>query len=492
MSDQPQFIKKNHAEIVSDLLKELAEKAGGRVALTDAAEGSVVRTLVEAFAHALAVAYEQVGAVYSLGYLETAEGKALDQVVALVGLARQRGGHAEGHLRFTRQTPAPADIRIPAGTLVAGRGAPPVETLADVVLDAGSRLVLARAASVEPVDQPIAAGAMTTLVRPLHGVDAVSNPGEFPVTGEAETDAELRSRARFSLRRGQLGTCEGIEAAVRGLGVRSVRVSERQPERPGFVDVVVGDPGLDPERDPGLIAAIEAAIDDARPAGVRVTLLVASPVPVVVTVRPVLARHAVADDETRIRDEISARMRAYIESLDPDEPVVISKLKAAVLEHPEIRELALDGPADPGLTVTTPRASVQRNPNGDLAIEGGKRATVHRLDVVMQPPIIDIWVDAVIRRIGDGVTAEAARARATADLTAQMHAEFAASGNTGRDLGFDGLARMTPGYGGAELVSARSTRSTTGQSVALIAGGPPVRLKARERLSLRSVEVSGG
>ena len=127
MSDQPQFLKKDHATLVRDLLRDLADPAGGRVALSDAHEGSVVRTLVEAFAHELAVAYEQIGAVYRLGYLESAEGRALDQVVALVGLARQRGGHAEGLLRFSRATPAPAAIRIPVGTLVAGRGAPEIE-----------------------------------------------------------------------------------------------------------------------------------------------------------------------------------------------------------------------------------------------------------------------------------------------------------------------------------------------------------------------------
>lgn len=492
MSDQPQFLKKNYATIVRELLAELADPAGGRVALTDATEGSVVRTLVEAFSHALAVAYEQVGAVYRLGYLETAEGKALDQVVALVGMTRQRGGHAEGLLRFSRQLPAPADIRIPAGTLVAGRGAPPVETLVDVVLDAGSRVALARAASVDAVDRPIAAAGLAQLVRPLHGVDAVTNPGEFLVTAEAETDDELRARARFSLRRGQLGTCAGIEAAVRGLGVRNVRVSERQPERPGFVDVVVGDPDLDPERDPDMIAAIEDAIDDARPAGVRVTLLVASPVPVIVEARPVLARPAVADDEVRVRGEIEARIRKYIESLDPDEPVAVTKLRAAVLEHPEIRELAVAGPEDPGLTVTSPRASVRNNPNGDLAIEGGKRAAVHRIDVVLQPPIIDIWIDAVVLPQPGAPGPDALCARVSADMRARMDAEFAAHGPTGRDVAFDTLARMIPNLSLAALTAARSTRSTTGQSVALIAGSPAIRLKPRERLSLRSVEVSGG
>lgn len=482
MPDTPQFVHKTHAAIVRDLLAELADPAGG-AALTDASEGSVVRTLVEAFAHALTVAYEQLGAVYRLGYLETAEGKALDQVVALVGLARQRGGHAEGLLRFSRAAPAPADIRIPAGTLIAGRGAPPVETLADVVLAAGSRFVLARAASVEPHDQPVPAGALARLVRPIHGVDDVHNPGAFAVTAAAETDDELRARARFSLRRGQLGTCEGLEAAVRALGVAHVRVSESQPERPGFVDVVVGDPDLEP----ATIAALEDAVDDARPAGVRVRLVVAEPVPVVVTVRPVLARPAVADDEARVRRELEARLRAHVESLAPDDPVVLTKLRAAVLEHPDVRELA-----DDGLTVRTTRAGVRHNPNGDLALEGGKRAVVHRIDVLLQPPIVDIWIDAVVAPRPGAPAPAVLREQVAPALTAAMDREFADRGATARELGFAALAAMLPGLALAELAGARSTRSSTGQSVALTPGSPPLRLKARERLGLRSLEVAGG
>lgn len=486
MSEQPQFLKKDHATIVRDLLRDLADPAGGRVALMDAHEGSVVRTLVEAFAHELAIAYEQVGVVYRLGYLETAEGRALDQVVALVGLTRHRGGHAEGLLRFSRAAPAPADIRIPMGTLVAGRGVPEIETLADAVLDAGSRFVLVRAASVAAADATIAARGLDQLVRPIHGVDAVTNPGEFLVTGDAETDAELRARARFSLRRGQLGTCEGIEAAARSLGVRSVRVSERQPERPGFVDVVVGDTDLDAET----IAALETAIDDARPAGVRVTLRVAEAVPVIVTVKPVLARTAVADDEARVRGELEARIRRYLESLDPDEPVVLAKLRATVLEHPEIREIAVDAGGRVELTLGTSRAGVLRNPSGDLAIEGGKRAAVERIDVLLQPPVIDVWIDATIKPGPGAPPAEALRAEVERELRGRMDDEHATSGAGSRELGFDKLKAMLPQYTQAELVAVRSTRSTTGQSIALTAGSAPLRLKARERMTLRSVEVA--
>ncbi len=59
MSDPMLFVKKDFAAIVQDMLRDLADPAGGRVALADVTEGSVVRTLVEAFAHELAVAYAE-------------------------------------------------------------------------------------------------------------------------------------------------------------------------------------------------------------------------------------------------------------------------------------------------------------------------------------------------------------------------------------------------------------------------------------------------
>lgn len=270
--------------------------------------------------------------------------------------------------------------------------------------------------------------------------------------------------------------------------MRSVRVSERQPERPGFVDVVVGDTDLDPDT----IAALEDAIDDARPAGVRVTLRVAEAVPVVVTVKPVLARTAVVDDEVRVRGEIEARIRRYLESLDPDQAVVLAKLRATVLEHPEIREIAVDRDGRIELTLSTSRAGVPRNPSGDLAIEGGKRAAIERIDVLLQPPVIDIWIDAVVKPGPGAPLADALRPVVEEALRRRMDEEHAAGGQGGRDISFDVLKAMLPPFLQAELVAARSTRSTTGQSVALTAGSEPMRLKARERLTLRSVEVTGG
>ena len=90
------YRKKGFADVVDALLADIASGLGGRLALTDANEGSVVRTLAEAFARELAVCYEQLDSVYRNAYLDSASGPALDNVVALLGLERQRGGHLEG------------------------------------------------------------------------------------------------------------------------------------------------------------------------------------------------------------------------------------------------------------------------------------------------------------------------------------------------------------------------------------------------------------
>src|SRR5690606_277531 len=115
MSAERPFLKKNFAGIVDDTLASLRSGVGGRVILDDATEGSVLRTLVEAFSRELAVCYEQLEAVYLAGYLDTASGAALERVVELLGVARHQAGWLEGDVVFARQTPAPFDIDIPAG-----------------------------------------------------------------------------------------------------------------------------------------------------------------------------------------------------------------------------------------------------------------------------------------------------------------------------------------------------------------------------------------
>src|SRR6185503_13197715 len=86
--------------------------------LTDRNPGSVVRTLAESFAREYAVLSRQLELVYRGAFIDTAEGRDLDQVVALVGVERRGRTFASGEVVFSRSTPSPADIFIPEGTLV--------------------------------------------------------------------------------------------------------------------------------------------------------------------------------------------------------------------------------------------------------------------------------------------------------------------------------------------------------------------------------------
>jgi hypothetical protein len=68
----------------------------------------------------------QLESVYRAGFLDTAEGRDLDQLVTLVGVARRTRTHAVGTVIFSRSTLAVADIAIPAGTRLSTAEAPVV------------------------------------------------------------------------------------------------------------------------------------------------------------------------------------------------------------------------------------------------------------------------------------------------------------------------------------------------------------------------------
>ena len=84
--------------------------------LSDRNVGSVTRLLAESFAREYAVMSLQLEAVYRAGFLDTATGRDLDQLVALVGISRRSATFAEGSVTFSRSSAAPADVSIPAGT----------------------------------------------------------------------------------------------------------------------------------------------------------------------------------------------------------------------------------------------------------------------------------------------------------------------------------------------------------------------------------------
>ncbi len=239
--------------------------------LTDRNPGSVVRTLAESFAREYAVLSRQLEAVYEAAFLDTASGRDLDQVAALVGMPRRTRAAASGDVVFSRSTPAPADIIIPAGARISSSDVPPVtvETTAERTLRAGSLSVAVPVSAL--VDGPKGAarsGTLSVIHRPILGIAAAINPQDLGFAGAVEEDEALRRRVSRALETGGAATTGAIVGAltsIAGIRAQDVLVDEDHVAAPGTITITIAaDLDVDHAR-----AALEA-IHRVRPAGVRV------------------------------------------------------------------------------------------------------------------------------------------------------------------------------------------------------------------------------
>jgi uncharacterized phage protein gp47/JayE len=241
--------------------------------LTDRNPGSVVRTLAESFAREYAVMSNQLDRVYEAGFLETAEGRDLDQVVALVGVERRSRSVAAGEVVFSRPTPAAADIFIPEGTQLSSSQPPTitVETVEARTLRAGTVSVSVPVQALAPGPSGAAlAGQIKVIHRPILGIESATNPTAMTFTGDSEADEALRRRARRALETGGRSTVSALIGAlltIEGVREEDIRVAEDHVAFPGTVKVTIASVA---ELDDVRRRRAAELIDEVRPAGVRV------------------------------------------------------------------------------------------------------------------------------------------------------------------------------------------------------------------------------
>ncbi|MBL8408103.1 MAG: baseplate J/gp47 family protein [Candidatus Accumulibacter sp.] len=397
MPPETPFDSKDFATLTSDLLQSLATATGAP--LTDDNEGSVVRTLAEAFARELAVCYQQLRKVYQHGFLDTAEGVALDHVVALLGMNRQRAGHLEGLVTFRRPQPAPADIPVPSGTLVSGRGAPVCATVEDSLLARGEQEVSVRVRSLEPGGQAVRPGALNLMPRPIWGVDTVVNHADLLLRQSEESDDELRERARRLLLETVVGTPAAIAQAVRTLGIAQVQVHE-DPRRPGTIEVVLGDHDIDD----ALLEQAKTVVENVRTAGIQVSVQRSQQV--VIEIAAMLVLHEDFPEQRReaVLAQIKRSLQSYFDSLGSGARVRWSKVSSLLTAPDEVNELrsSADGSVYPrpfvkqdGKWQDVSASHTLRN--GDIDIGTHERAAldlgVKPLRVVLEPPLLEVWVE---------------------------------------------------------------------------------------------------
>lgn len=411
------------------------ERPAGAVApaLTDRNPGSVVRTLAESFAREYAVLSRQLELVYQSAFIDTATGRDLDQVVALVGVERRSRTFASGEVVCSRSTPAPADIFIPEGTLVSTGEVPAVTvaTTEDRTLRTGTLSVAVPVAALVTGPGGVAqAGTLSVIHRPILGVEAATNPQAMSFGGGSETDDSLRRRAARALEasgRATAGAITGALVSVEGIREQDVRIEEDHLAFPGLVKVSVASDLSDAQS-----ARAAELIEQARPAGVRVVhnLGVAPapspppsseahgedpgpppPTPPVegiwypIGVKAVVTPRGAtltAAQKSALTASVEDAIHAFVAALGVGETVVYNRLVAAII--------AVDGVYDVSLDLFPAGATDQSGRRSLTPAPSTTRPRLDVLDVTLRGALIALDVAVAIERRGLAATADPAQA----------------------------------------------------------------------------------
>ncbi|PUB12422.1 baseplate J/gp47 family protein [Yoonia sediminilitoris] len=305
--------------------------------ITDINVGGVARTVSEAVAREIATLYEQLNRAYRYGFVDTAEGKALDLVVSILGVTRKAGDYAAGLVTFFRDPGVTGDVTIASGTaLTANNGAVTFETTQQRTLQRGQARIdvpVRAAADFPGEDGRVDAGAIDTMLRPLAGIGQITNQDAMILGAAEETDAELRARAKAELYKLGNATLPALDAAVRDSFAKLTEywdpngpVARRTP--PGVVTLLV-------ESEPERFASLQAAVNDQRAAGIAAIVVARY---VFVTPRLVVNIQSglTSAGKQKLITEIIAAITAHVDPLTTGDPLVGSDLVAAIKEVAEV------------------------------------------------------------------------------------------------------------------------------------------------------------
>lgn len=305
--------------------------------VSDLHVGSVVRTLAETVALEIAGLYAQLEGVYQSAFVDTATGKSLDNVVALLGIERAEGGRASGEVEFTRSPASAGAINIPAGTrIITADGQAEYETIDTVTLVQGRNTIRVVARDLEAGNDPLAADTLTVLPVPIAGITKVTNPAPTAITDRSETDDELRRRAKSFLYGSERATLGAIEQAITSQGVRA-EVTESSAA-PGRIEVTLHADRLEPELHQRILTAVAAA----KPAGVFVVFKdPVAPRKINLELYLKTAPNLLEQALRAIQREVSAKITDYFAQLPTSEPGSINQLVGQVMSIQGVEDVRI-------------------------------------------------------------------------------------------------------------------------------------------------------
>lgn len=299
------------------------------VPLTDLNVGSVTRTLLETVARELAVLYQQMQIVYDSAFVETARGPSLDSVVALAGVRRLPPGHPVAWLEFTRKPGTHGRITIPPGTAVSDSAGNRYLTTASLTLEPEepSREITAMGESV--ATPAVEAGELTRIEIQIAGIVGAINRQPARALGNAETDDELRRRARAAFHGTVRGTLDALRFGIASIpDVNTVSITEMPFGVPGEVRIDVAYKTETPEA----VAEVDRMIEEMRPAGIRVLRGGMARLRALCRVELVLEGSGVSSAElAELKSALEAKLRAHLSAVSPGGKIRASALSSILL-----------------------------------------------------------------------------------------------------------------------------------------------------------------
>ena len=336
--------------------------------INDLHVGSVVRTLMEAMALETAGLYAQLETVYQSGFIDTAQGRALDHVVSLLGLARIKAGRNSADILFKRARNSRGEVHLPAGTRVLNAdGSIEYETLSDAVLADGQDTLKVKARDLVDTNDGIAADILVLLAKPIAGVEAITNPAPSTQLDRDESDDELRARAKSFLIGSERGTLGALKSVLASHNV-SADVNDSTP---GTIVISLHGDALSADQEQRLWTEL----DQVRPAGVRIQRGTrVTPAVVDLALRLSTASGLLEVDLRRIQTEIRQRMTDYFAKLPTQDNARITKLIGLAMTVTGVEDIAI-------VSATVAGANALDAGQGEIGV-AGKSSQLGTLNLV--------------------------------------------------------------------------------------------------------------
>jgi hypothetical protein len=312
----------------------------GQPPLTDINVGSVTRTLSEAIAREIAVVYEQINEAYRSGFVDSATGKSLDLVVAILDVLRLTKDHAQGKVAFFRDmASAEGNVTIPKDTLlIAKKGKATFVTTEQRTLQRGQvRMDVPVRASDAFGGDPglVKSGEINALAQPIVGIVNVTNFDPTSLRTDDESDDELRARAKVALRGLGKATLAALKFVIQLEGAEFIDAWD--PNGAPDKTAPVGEVKLFIKTEPEHFDSVRSRVEETRAAGVKATLLARY-----VYLKPHITGkvdgNLPAAGKAKVVNQVIEALQRYVDGLSGNEPAEGSKLLEAIETVTEVED----------------------------------------------------------------------------------------------------------------------------------------------------------